>query len=103
MAELLWKPSEEQIKKTNMYRFMNFINERFGKDFQEYAPLHQWSIDNISDFWAAFWEFAEVISTQSLTIRWWMMTPKCRGPNGFRAPGLILPKICFATAMIKSH
>jgi acetoacetyl-CoA synthetase len=64
MAELLWKPSEEQIKKTNMYRFMNFIYERFGKSFQEYAPLHQWSIENISDFWAAFWEFAEVIHSK---------------------------------------
>jgi acetoacetyl-CoA synthetase len=65
MAELLWEPSEAQIKKTNMYRFMNFINERYDKDFQEYAPLHQWSIDNIPDFWAAFWEFAEVIHSKS--------------------------------------
>ena len=65
MAELLWKPSEEQIKKSNMYRFMNFINERFGKNFKEYEPLHQWSIDNISDFWGAFWEFAEVIHSKS--------------------------------------
>jgi acetoacetyl-CoA synthetase len=64
MAELLWEPSEEQIKKTNMYRFMNFINERFGTNFEEYAPLHQWSIDNISDFWAAFWEFADVIHSK---------------------------------------
>jgi hypothetical protein len=29
MAKLLWKPTESQIKKTNMYRFMNFINETF--------------------------------------------------------------------------
>ena len=64
MAELLWKPSEEQIKKTNMYRFMNLINERFGKNFMEYEPLHQWSIDNISDFWAAFWKFADVIHSK---------------------------------------
>jgi acetoacetyl-CoA synthetase len=65
MAELLWKPSEEQIRKTNMYRFMDFINERFDKNFKEYEPLHQWSIDNISEFWAAFWEFAEVIHSKS--------------------------------------
>jgi acetoacetyl-CoA synthetase len=64
MAELLWQPSEEQIKKTNMYRFMNFIDERFGKDFKEYEQLHQWSIDNVSDFWAAFWEFADVIHSE---------------------------------------
>ena len=24
MAKLLWKPSDDRIKSTNMYRFMNF-------------------------------------------------------------------------------
>ncbi|MBW2409215.1 MAG: acetoacetate--CoA ligase [Deltaproteobacteria bacterium] len=64
MAELLWKPSEEQIKKTNMYRFMNFINEKYSQDFNQYAQLHEWSINNISDFWAAFWEFADIIHSK---------------------------------------
>ena len=60
MAELLWQPSEERIKSSNMYRFMQFINNRYNKDFTEYAGLYQWSIDNISDFWASMWEFAEI-------------------------------------------
>ncbi len=60
MAKLLWEPSEERIKNTNMYRFMNFINTNHYQDFSEYAPLYQWSIDNISDFWASMWEFAEI-------------------------------------------
>jgi len=60
MAKLLWEPLEERIKGTNMYRFMNFINEKHNKNFTEYAPLYQWSIENISDFWAAMWEFAEI-------------------------------------------
>jgi acetoacetyl-CoA synthetase len=61
MAKLLWKPSDEQIEKTNMYRFMNFINEKHNQDFSHYAQLHAWSITNIADFWAAFWEFADII------------------------------------------
>jgi acetoacetyl-CoA synthetase len=65
MAELLWKPSEEQIKKTNMFRFMNFINETYNQHFNEYAPLYSWSIENISEFWAAFWKFADVIHSMS--------------------------------------
>ncbi len=60
MAKLLWEPSEERIKNTNMYRFMNFVNANHYQDFSEYAPLYQWSIDNISDFWASMWEFAEI-------------------------------------------
>ena len=60
MANMLWKPSKERIQRTNMYRFMNFINEKYSKSFTEYVPLYQWSIDNIPDFWASMWEFAEI-------------------------------------------
>ena len=58
MAKLLWKPTEEQINQSNMYRFMKFINETDHQNFKDYTPLYDWSIENISDFWAAFWEFA---------------------------------------------
>jgi acetoacetyl-CoA synthetase len=64
MAKLLWKPTEEQIKQSNMYRFMLFINETHHQNFKEYAPLYEWSIDNISNFWAAFWDFADIIHSK---------------------------------------
>ncbi len=64
MAELLWRPSEERIKNTNMYRFINLINETYGKDFTEYGPLYEWSIENIPDFWASMWDFGEIIASQ---------------------------------------
>ena len=60
MAELLWQPSEEQIKNSNMYRFIQFINDRYNKNFTEYGELYQWSIDNIPDFWDSMWQFAEI-------------------------------------------
>jgi len=64
MAELLWEPSEEQIKKTNMFRFMNFINETYNQKFNEYAPFYKWSVENIPEFWTAFWKFADVIHSK---------------------------------------
>ena len=60
MAKLLWKPSEDKIKNSNMYRFMGLINEKYRQNFTEYDPLYQWSIENIPDFWAAMWEFADI-------------------------------------------
>jgi acetoacetyl-CoA synthetase len=43
-----------------MYRFINFINEKYSQNFTEYPSLYQWSIENIPDFWAAMWEFAGI-------------------------------------------
>ncbi len=60
MAKLLWKPSEDKIKNSNMFRFMGLINEKYNQNFTEYDPLYQWSIENIPDFWAAMWEFADI-------------------------------------------
>jgi acetoacetyl-CoA synthetase len=60
MADLLWKPSQERIRSTNMHRFMNIVNEKFSQNFTEYDPLYRWSIENIDDFWAALWEFVEI-------------------------------------------
>ncbi len=67
MAKLLWQPSEERIKGTNMYRFMTFINEKYTQDFTEYGPLYRWSIENIPDFWASMWEFAEIKASRPYT------------------------------------
>lgn len=60
MAKMLWKPSEDTVKGSKMYKFMLFINERYGTEFTEYRPLYQWSIDNISEFWASLWDYADI-------------------------------------------
>ncbi|NJL59257.1 MAG: AMP-binding protein, partial [Desulfobacteraceae bacterium] len=60
MSKLLWKPSEERIKQTNMYRFMQHVNQKFGKNLADYPQLHQWSVENIADFWSTLWDFAGV-------------------------------------------
>ncbi|MCK5349804.1 MAG: acetoacetate--CoA ligase, partial [Desulfobacula sp.] len=65
MPKLLWQPSEERIKRTNMYRFMNLVNEKFSKNFKEYASLWEWSVDNLEDFWATAWDFLDIKASRS--------------------------------------
>ncbi|MBF0412483.1 MAG: acetoacetate--CoA ligase [Desulfamplus sp.] len=60
MAKCLWKPSEERIKQTNMYRFMQIVNKTYGKSFSDYDGLYQWSVENIEQFWKLMWDFAEI-------------------------------------------
>ena len=56
----IWEPSEERKKKTNMTIFMDFVNKHCGQKISSYDGLHEWSINNLSDFWASMWEFGEV-------------------------------------------
>ena len=63
MAKLLWKPSEQRIKHSNMYRFMNVVNDKYHQNFSEFAPLYEWSIANIADFWETMWEFASIMAS----------------------------------------
>ena len=64
MGKLLWKPSEERIKNTQMYRFIQFVNKKHGKKFNEYTSLYEWSIQHTHEFWASMWEFAEIKSSR---------------------------------------
>jgi acetoacetyl-CoA synthetase len=64
MANLLWEPSEKQIKQTNMYRFMNVVNDKYHQEFNDFAPLYEWSVENIADFWETMWEFADIIASK---------------------------------------
>jgi acetoacetyl-CoA synthetase len=61
MTELLWEPSAERAHSTNIYDFMQRVNERHGKGFATYDDLYQWSIDDSPAFWATLWDYGRVI------------------------------------------
>jgi acetoacetyl-CoA synthetase len=60
MDNPLWTPSRERIEATNMYRFMQWVNTTYDRQFDSYPELYQWSIERSADFWAAWWEYARI-------------------------------------------
>jgi len=52
MNPILWQPSDEAVKQSQMYLFM----QKAGK--KNYDELYDWSIKNLDEFWAAMAEFA---------------------------------------------
>lgn len=65
MRKLLWQPAAERIKQTNMVRFIQFVNAKYGEHISEYNHLYNWSVENVLAFWEAMWEFGEVKASQS--------------------------------------
>jgi acetoacetyl-CoA synthetase len=73
MAEILWKPSDAAIGQTRLTAFTNWLSQRTGRTFADYAALHQWSIEHLEDFWEAYLGFTGLIvqtpHTQVLSAR----------------------------------
>lgn len=65
MGNLLWSPSRDRIESTDMWRFMQFINEKYNREFNDYESLYMWSVTDIQDFWASAWDFLEIKASQT--------------------------------------
>jgi len=63
----LWAPSPERIRSTNLYRFMQYVNEQRGTDFQNYDDLYDWSVTEIADFWKTLWDHLEIVASSQPT------------------------------------
>ena len=61
MKTYLWKISEEELNKTNLTLYSNFIKQNykinFGNDFNK---IWEWSINNPKTFWKSIWDFTKV-------------------------------------------
>jgi len=60
----LWVPSKERVQNANITRFIAYVNERHSMNIDGFPALYQWSIDKRDEFWAAVWEFCDVIASQ---------------------------------------
>lgn len=65
MRKLLWKPSKEYIKTTNMYSFINYVNEKYNLKINDYTSLYSWSVNYPESFWDALWNYLGIKCSHS--------------------------------------
>ncbi|TDU32777.1 acetoacetyl-CoA synthetase [Panacagrimonas perspica] len=61
-GELLWTPSAAFAARSQVAKFTNWLREERGLDFKDYEALRQWSVTEIEGFWAAVWDYFEIVS-----------------------------------------
>ena len=59
-GKILWQPTESQIQNSQMTEFIHFVNSKYNLSIQKYIDLHNWSVENISEFWQSFWDFSNI-------------------------------------------
>ncbi|HTP01296.1 MAG TPA: acetoacetate--CoA ligase [Anaerolineales bacterium] len=68
MREPLWVPSEERRAASNIQRFIDEINRTHDLHISGYQQLYDWSVNELSDFWAVMWEFAGIRYSQPYDV-----------------------------------
>ena len=61
MRELLWTPSEEVRKASNMYAFMEMVNREKGRNYQNYKELYRFSVDEPEVFWDILFRYLDIV------------------------------------------
>jgi acetoacetyl-CoA synthetase len=55
-----WTPAPERIQHARSTAFQHMLQQRWGLQFDRYAALHEWSVNNPEAFWRAVWDFCGV-------------------------------------------
>ena len=59
--EIIWQPSNESKKSSNLSRFIELVNQRYSQSIKtEYQDIWNWSVNNIESFWSLIWDFTEI-------------------------------------------
>lgn len=56
----LWTPSEARCEHSRLRKFARWTQLPRGNTNLDYTPLHEWSIEQMDDFWSSVWDFCGV-------------------------------------------
>ncbi|MFH4615774.1 acetoacetate--CoA ligase [Vibrio diabolicus] len=67
----IWSPSAERVSNSNLLQFIETVSAHQTEDISinDYASLHQWSIDHNDDFWRHTWQFCNVIGDMGSQVK----------------------------------
>jgi acetoacetyl-CoA synthetase len=62
-GELLWRPGAERLERANLTQYLRWLAQR-GRQFDSYADLWRWSVEDLDGFWGSVWEYFEIRSSK---------------------------------------
>ena len=64
MSDIVWQPSGAEVKSSQLWRFIEYVNTRHDLNIKEYQALYDWSLREPSLFWECVWLFNDIQSSQ---------------------------------------
>ena len=54
----IWKPNN--YESSNLFQFESFLSKNYDLNFSNYSEMHEWSVNNLKEFWLSISEFFKV-------------------------------------------
>jgi acetoacetyl-CoA synthetase len=61
-ATPIWRPEPADVERAELTRFATWLTRERGVEVDRYRELWEWSVVNLEDFWAAIWDYFEVLA-----------------------------------------
>ena len=58
--EVIWRPPADVRRSSVVGHYLDWLSRERGLDFDSYAELWQWSVDDLGAFWSSIWSFFDV-------------------------------------------
>ncbi|APE37291.1 acetoacetate--CoA ligase [Nocardia mangyaensis] len=58
-----WEPTAQDIASARVTDFAAFVSARTGDEYPDYQALWRWSVDDVTGFWQALWDYFELGET----------------------------------------
>jgi len=71
-GQVLWRPGPAELRASRLADYMAYVEQRYGRRFEDYAALHAWSVAELGEFWSSIADYFAVHFT----------TPAACGPSG---------------------
>lgn len=62
ISKLLWQPTPEQVASASITRFTQEAESQWGRTFDDYRTLHDWSVEKPEEFWISVWDFCGILA-----------------------------------------
>jgi acetoacetyl-CoA synthetase len=59
-SRVLWRPPADARARSHIGRYWSWLEHRLDRGFADYQELWQWSVDDLSAFWASLWDYFDV-------------------------------------------
>lgn len=66
-GDILWEPTAELQERSMLTRYLRWLTDKRGLQFQDYQELWAWSTTEIETFWESVWQFFDVQASRPPT------------------------------------
>ncbi|MBT8191240.1 MAG: acetoacetate--CoA ligase [Bacteroidia bacterium] len=58
--DILWTPGKEFVSRSQLRKYISWLELNRKMSFKSYEELWQWSVNNIEEFWESIWQYFDV-------------------------------------------